>query len=65
MSSASLMGIDEGQQGLQNLGLVQTRTSQDSSYHNQNLLVNITPNHFKSISRYFGYQTHFLEPNTD
>ena len=59
------MGICKGLQVIQILGLDQTLTIQAASYHNHNLLINITQYHFKSPSGIFGPLNHFLNPNPD
>ena len=65
MYPTMLLGIDKGIKGLQNFGLGQNLTSQDAYYHNQNLFVNLIPNHLKISSGDFGPLNHFLDPNPD
>ena len=43
----------------------QTLKVQASSYYNQNLIINIIPNHLKIPSGNFGPLNHFLDPNPD
>ena len=59
------MGIDKWLQGIKNLGLDKTITSKDASHQNQNLLINLIPNCFKSPSGSLELLNSFLESNPE